>query len=146
VKVKEGDLTIPEFYDTVLPLHQVVEIVPSRESMDEKILLNAFETLERQFDPSYGGFGGARQQAADQAARRHARVDGQAVRRDHRDANARKESYEGAGGKGKGYKPTDVSPANIREDVLRREFTFNTLHNANKQIVVTSDRPPNSTR
>jgi hypothetical protein len=42
-------------------------------------------------------------------------------------ANARKESYEGAGGKGKGYKPTDVSPANIREDVYRREFTFNTL-------------------
>lgn len=42
-------------------------------------------------------------------------------------ANARKESYEGAGGKGKGYKPTDVSPATIQEDVFRREFTFNTL-------------------
>lgn len=42
-------------------------------------------------------------------------------------ANARKESYEGAGGKGKGYKPTDVSPATIEEDVYRREFTFNTL-------------------
>lgn len=42
-------------------------------------------------------------------------------------ANARKESYDGAGGKGKGYKPTDVSPATIEEDVLRREFTFNTL-------------------
>lgn len=42
-------------------------------------------------------------------------------------ANARKESYEGVGGKGKGYKPTDVSPATIHEDVLRREFTFNTL-------------------
>ena len=42
-------------------------------------------------------------------------------------ANARKESYEGAGGKGKGYKPTDVSPATIEEDVFRREFTFNTL-------------------
>lgn len=42
-------------------------------------------------------------------------------------ANARKESYEGAGGKGKGYKPTDVSPATITEDVYRREFTFNTL-------------------
>ena len=27
--------------------------------MDEKILSNAFETLERQFDPNYGGFGGA---------------------------------------------------------------------------------------
>lgn len=42
-------------------------------------------------------------------------------------ANARKESYEGAGGKGKGYKPTHVSPATIEEDVFRREFTFNTL-------------------
>lgn len=42
-------------------------------------------------------------------------------------ANARKESYEGVGGKGKGYKPTDVSPATIEEDVYRREFTFNTL-------------------
>ncbi|HSB06477.1 MAG TPA: thioredoxin domain-containing protein, partial [Thermodesulfobacteriota bacterium] len=40
-------------------LHQIVEIVPSRESMDEKILSNAFETLDRQFDPSFGGFGGA---------------------------------------------------------------------------------------
>lgn len=40
-------------------LRQIVEIVPSRESMDEKILLNAFETLERQFDPHFGGFGGA---------------------------------------------------------------------------------------
>ena len=42
-------------------------------------------------------------------------------------ANARKESYAGAGGKGKGYKPTDVQPATIEEDIHRREFTFNTL-------------------
>lgn len=42
-------------------------------------------------------------------------------------ANARKESYDGAGGKGKGYKPTDVVPATIEDDVYRREFTFNTL-------------------
>jgi len=42
-------------------------------------------------------------------------------------ANARKESYSGAEGKGKGYKPTDVQPATIEEDVFRREFTFNTL-------------------
>lgn len=42
-------------------------------------------------------------------------------------ANARKESYDGASGKGKGYKPTDVSPATIKEDVYRREFTFNSL-------------------
>lgn len=42
-------------------------------------------------------------------------------------ANAREESYAGAGGKGKGYKPTDVQPANIKKDVRRREFTFNTL-------------------
>ncbi len=43
-------------------------------------------------------------------------------------ANARKESYtEGYEGKGKGYKPTDVQPATIEEDIFRREFTFNTL-------------------
>jgi tRNA nucleotidyltransferase/poly(A) polymerase len=42
-------------------------------------------------------------------------------------ANARKESYEGSGGKGKGYKPTDVQPATIHEDIYRREFTVNTL-------------------
>lgn len=40
-------------------------------------------------------------------------------------ANARKESYGGE--EGKGYKPHMVEPADIREDVLRREFTFNTL-------------------
>lgn len=42
-------------------------------------------------------------------------------------ANCRKESYAGVGGKGKGYKPTDVRPATIHEDLLRRDFTFNTL-------------------
>ena len=42
-------------------------------------------------------------------------------------ANARKESYSGAGGKGKGYKPDHVQPATIEEDIFRREFTFNTL-------------------
>ena len=48
-------------------------------------------------------------------------------------ANARKESYDTSDGvlagkgKGKGYKPTDVQPATIQEDVYRREFTFNTL-------------------
>ena len=40
-------------------LHQVVEIVPSGESMDETILTNAFEEMDRHFDPFYGGFGGA---------------------------------------------------------------------------------------
>jgi len=40
-------------------LQQIVEIVPSGESMDEKTLSNAFEGLERQFDPFNGGFGGA---------------------------------------------------------------------------------------
>jgi tRNA nucleotidyltransferase/poly(A) polymerase len=40
-------------------------------------------------------------------------------------ANARKESYGGSGGKG--YKPSEVVPATIEEDVVRREFTFNTL-------------------
>ena len=40
-------------------------------------------------------------------------------------ANARKESY--GGDEGKGYKPHLVEPATILEDLLRREFTFNTL-------------------
>jgi tRNA nucleotidyltransferase/poly(A) polymerase len=40
-------------------------------------------------------------------------------------ANARKESYGGA--EGKGYKPHTVAPATIEEDLVRREFTFNTL-------------------
>ena len=40
-------------------------------------------------------------------------------------ANARKESYGGEAGKG--YKPDQVVPATIEEDLLRREFTFNTL-------------------
>jgi tRNA nucleotidyltransferase/poly(A) polymerase len=40
-------------------------------------------------------------------------------------ANARKESYGGAAGKG--YKPSEVEPATIHEDLSRREFTFNTL-------------------
>jgi tRNA nucleotidyltransferase/poly(A) polymerase len=42
-------------------------------------------------------------------------------------ANARKESYGGVGTKGKGYKPTDVQPATIEEDIRRRDFTLNTL-------------------
>lgn len=40
-------------------------------------------------------------------------------------ANARTESYGGDGGKG--YKPSDVEISDIRQDVYRREFTFNTL-------------------
>lgn len=40
-------------------------------------------------------------------------------------ANARKESYGGASGKG--YKPDQVEKATIQDDVSRREFTFNTL-------------------
>lgn len=40
-------------------------------------------------------------------------------------ANARTESYGGPGGKG--YKPSEVKPSTIEEDMRRREFTFNTL-------------------
>lgn len=40
-------------------LHQIVKIVPTGESMDGKILTHAYESLERQFDPNYGGLGGA---------------------------------------------------------------------------------------
>ncbi|MCJ7748685.1 MAG: thioredoxin domain-containing protein [Desulfobacterales bacterium] len=40
-------------------LHQMVEIIPSQETIDEKILAKAFETFESQFDSNYGGFGKA---------------------------------------------------------------------------------------
>lgn len=40
-------------------------------------------------------------------------------------ANAREESYGGEAGKG--YKPSEVAAADIKKDVYRREFTFNTL-------------------
>lgn len=40
-------------------------------------------------------------------------------------ANARTEKY--GGDSGKGYKPSEVVPASIEDDVIRREFTFNTL-------------------
>lgn len=40
-------------------------------------------------------------------------------------ANARKESYGGS--VGKGYKPSEVVPATIHEDLVRRELSFNTL-------------------
>jgi len=42
-------------------------------------------------------------------------------------ANARSESYGKGDDGGKGYKPTDVQPATIEQDMLRREFSFNTL-------------------
>jgi uncharacterized protein YyaL (SSP411 family) len=40
-------------------LHQIVEIVPSRETLDSKVFSKAFDVSESQFDPIYGGFGGA---------------------------------------------------------------------------------------
>lgn len=40
-------------------------------------------------------------------------------------ATARREAYGGEGGKG--YKPHQVAPATIAEDLFRREFTVNTL-------------------
>jgi hypothetical protein len=40
-------------------LHQIVEIVPSQEAMSDKVLAKAFDALENQFDPIYGGFGNA---------------------------------------------------------------------------------------
>lgn len=42
-------------------------------------------------------------------------------------ANAREESYAGVGGKGKGYKPTDVRSSTVQADAVRRDFTVNTL-------------------
>ncbi len=40
-------------------LHQIVQIVPSQESPDEKLFPRAFEVLKNQFDRIHGGFGGA---------------------------------------------------------------------------------------
>ena len=40
-------------------LYQIVEIVPSGEALSDEVLSRAFETLENQFDPTYGGFGNA---------------------------------------------------------------------------------------
>ncbi len=40
-------------------LRQIVEIVPSQETLSAKVLSKAFDILESQFDPIYGGFGEA---------------------------------------------------------------------------------------
>ena len=40
-------------------LHQIAEIIPSQESVSDKVLSKAFDVLESQFDPNYGGFGNA---------------------------------------------------------------------------------------
>jgi len=40
-------------------LCQIVEIIPSQETINDKVLSKAFQVLESQFDPSYGGFGQA---------------------------------------------------------------------------------------
>lgn len=40
-------------------LHQIAEMVPSQETLDSKVFSKAFQVSESQFDPIYGGFGGA---------------------------------------------------------------------------------------
>jgi len=40
-------------------LRQIVEMVPSQETLDSKVFSKAFDVSESQFDPIYGGFGGA---------------------------------------------------------------------------------------
>jgi uncharacterized protein YyaL (SSP411 family) len=40
-------------------LRQIVEIIPSQETLSDKVLSKAFDVLESQFDPIYGGFGKA---------------------------------------------------------------------------------------
>jgi uncharacterized protein YyaL (SSP411 family) len=40
-------------------LHQIAEIIPSQEAVSDKALSKAFDALENQFDPIYGGFGNA---------------------------------------------------------------------------------------
>ncbi len=38
-------------------LQQVVSISPHQEALDEKVFTHAFDTLQKEFDPLYGGFG-----------------------------------------------------------------------------------------
>ncbi len=40
-------------------LHQIADIHPSQEAVNDKVLSKAFDVLESQFDPIYGGFGKA---------------------------------------------------------------------------------------
>jgi len=40
-------------------LYQIAEMIPSQEDMNDKIFSKAFDALETQFDPIYGGFGNA---------------------------------------------------------------------------------------
>ncbi len=40
-------------------LHQIAEIIPSQEALHSKVFSKAFHVSESQFDPIYGGFGGA---------------------------------------------------------------------------------------
>jgi len=40
-------------------LHQIAEIHPSQETVNDRVLSNAFSAFESQFDPIYGGFGNA---------------------------------------------------------------------------------------
>jgi uncharacterized protein YyaL (SSP411 family) len=40
-------------------LYQIAEIIPSQEAVGDKVLSKAFNALESQFDPIYGGFGNA---------------------------------------------------------------------------------------
>ena len=40
-------------------LHQIAQMIPSQEALDLKVFSKAFQVSESQFDPIYGGFGGA---------------------------------------------------------------------------------------
>ncbi len=40
-------------------IQQMISISPHEEEMDDKIFISAFDTLKKQFDPIYGGFGKA---------------------------------------------------------------------------------------
>jgi len=40
-------------------LHQIAQMIPSQEVLDLKVFSKAFQVSESQFDPIYGGFGGA---------------------------------------------------------------------------------------
>lgn len=40
-------------------LTQMIKMIPSQETLNDHVLLKAFESLEKQFDPFYGGFGNA---------------------------------------------------------------------------------------
>ena len=85
---RDGVITNGERYNKVIAIWSEVTDKVAKEmfmAMDER----EKATQRAEPDPRHGGLRRARFRAADSPARRHARPDGQAVGRDHRDADPR---------------------------------------------------------